>query len=54
MAVTGDALLEFTGAYRINYAIMGNLGPARMPAFLLLDFLSQAYIYASLECQKTQ
>ena len=24
MAVVGDALLEVTGAYRINYAIMGN------------------------------
>lgn len=24
MALVGDALLEVTGAYRINYAIMGN------------------------------
>lgn len=24
MAIVGDALLEVTGAYRINYAIMGN------------------------------
>jgi len=24
MSVVGDALLEVTGAYRINYAIMGN------------------------------
>ncbi|HUE99551.1 MAG TPA: hypothetical protein VMN99_09865 [Anaerolineales bacterium] len=24
MAIIGDALLELTGAYRINYAIMGN------------------------------
>ncbi len=27
MAVVGDALLEVTGAYRINYAIMGNTDP---------------------------
>jgi len=24
MSIVGDALLEVTGAYRINYAIMGN------------------------------
>ena len=28
MAIIGDALLEVTGAYRINYAIMGNSDPA--------------------------
>lgn len=28
MALVGDALLEATGAYRINYAIMGNSDPA--------------------------
>ena len=28
MAQAGDALLEATGAYRINYAIMGNSDPA--------------------------
>jgi diadenosine tetraphosphate (Ap4A) HIT family hydrolase len=28
MAMVGDALLEVTGAYRINYAIMGNSDPA--------------------------
>jgi diadenosine tetraphosphate (Ap4A) HIT family hydrolase len=28
MALLGDALLEVTGAYRINYEILGNLAPA--------------------------
>lgn len=28
MTILGDALLEVTDAYRINYAIMGNLDPA--------------------------
>jgi diadenosine tetraphosphate (Ap4A) HIT family hydrolase len=28
MTVLGDALLEVTGAYRINYEILGNLDPA--------------------------
>src|SRR5512136_151265 len=28
MAILGDALLEVTGAYRINYEILGNLDPA--------------------------
>lgn len=28
MSVIGDALLEVTGAYRINYDILGNLDPA--------------------------
>jgi diadenosine tetraphosphate (Ap4A) HIT family hydrolase len=28
MTVLGDALLEVTGAYRINYQILGNLEPA--------------------------
>ena len=28
MALVGDALLEATGAYRINYAIFGNSDPA--------------------------
>jgi diadenosine tetraphosphate (Ap4A) HIT family hydrolase len=27
MALVGDALLEVTGAYRINYAILGNTDP---------------------------
>jgi diadenosine tetraphosphate (Ap4A) HIT family hydrolase len=27
MALVGDALLEVTGAYRINYAVMGNSDP---------------------------
>jgi diadenosine tetraphosphate (Ap4A) HIT family hydrolase len=28
MALVGDLLMEVTGAYRINYAIMGSLDPA--------------------------
>jgi diadenosine tetraphosphate (Ap4A) HIT family hydrolase len=28
MALIGDALMEVTGAYRINYAILGNSDPA--------------------------
>lgn len=28
MTIIGDALLEVTGAYRINYEILGNLDPA--------------------------
>jgi diadenosine tetraphosphate (Ap4A) HIT family hydrolase len=28
MALVGDALLEVTGAYRINYAVFGNTDPA--------------------------
>jgi diadenosine tetraphosphate (Ap4A) HIT family hydrolase len=28
MSILGDALLEVTGAYRINYEILGNLDPA--------------------------
>jgi diadenosine tetraphosphate (Ap4A) HIT family hydrolase len=28
MSVIGDALLEVTGAFRINYEILGNLDPA--------------------------
>jgi diadenosine tetraphosphate (Ap4A) HIT family hydrolase len=28
MSIIGDALLEINGAYRINYAIMGNSDPA--------------------------
>ncbi len=27
MSLVGDALLEVTGAYRINYAVMGNSDP---------------------------
>ncbi len=27
MTILGDALLEVTGAYRINYAVLGNLDP---------------------------
>ena len=28
MSIIGDALLEVTGAYRINYAVLGNSDPA--------------------------
>jgi diadenosine tetraphosphate (Ap4A) HIT family hydrolase len=28
MTIVGDALMEVTGAYRINYEILGNLDPA--------------------------
>ncbi|MBI5031515.1 MAG: hypothetical protein HZB51_13380 [Chloroflexi bacterium] len=28
MSILGDALLEVTGAFRINYSILGNLDPA--------------------------
>ncbi len=28
MAIIGDALLEVTGAFRINYEVLGNLDPA--------------------------
>lgn len=28
MTILGDALLQVTGAYRINYEILGNLDPA--------------------------
>jgi diadenosine tetraphosphate (Ap4A) HIT family hydrolase len=28
MTILGDALIEVTGAYRINYEILGNLDPA--------------------------
>ena len=28
MTILGDAVLEVTGAYRINYEILGNLDPA--------------------------
>lgn len=27
MALVGDAIMEVTGAYRINYAVMGNSDP---------------------------
>lgn len=40
MAVIGDAILEVTGAYRINYAIMGNSEPA-LHAHIVPRFLSE-------------
>ena len=40
MTVIGDALLEVTGAYRINYEIEGNLDPA-LHAHILPRYLSE-------------
>jgi diadenosine tetraphosphate (Ap4A) HIT family hydrolase len=40
MALVGDALLDVTGAYRINYAIMGNSDPA-LHAHIVPRFLSE-------------
>jgi diadenosine tetraphosphate (Ap4A) HIT family hydrolase len=40
MARVGDALLAVTGAYRINYAIMGNSEPA-LHAHIVPRFLSE-------------
>jgi diadenosine tetraphosphate (Ap4A) HIT family hydrolase len=40
MALVGDALLEVTGAYRINYAIMGNSDPA-LHAHIVPRYLSE-------------
>ncbi len=40
MAVVGDALLEVTGAYRINYAILGNSDPA-LHAHIVPRYLSE-------------
>ena len=40
MAVVGDALLDVTGAYRINYAIMGNSDPA-LHAHIVPRYLSE-------------
>ena len=44
MAAIGDALLEVTGAYRINYAIMGNSEPA-LHAHIVPRFLSEPEVY---------
>ena len=40
MALVGDALLEVTGAYRINYAILGNTDPA-LHAHIVPRFLTE-------------
>ncbi len=40
MALIGDALIEVTGAYRINYAILGNSDPA-LHAHIVPRFLSE-------------
>jgi len=40
MALVGDALLEVTGAYRINYAIMGN-SDAALHAHIIPRYLSE-------------
>jgi len=40
MALVGDALLEVTGAYRINYAIFGNSDPA-LHAHIVPRYLSE-------------
>ena len=40
MALVGDALLEVTGAFRINYAILGNTDPA-LHAHIVSRFLTE-------------
>ena len=40
MATIGDALLEVTGAFRINYEILGNLDPA-LHAHIIPRYLSE-------------
>jgi diadenosine tetraphosphate (Ap4A) HIT family hydrolase len=40
MALLGDALLEVTGAFRINYGIFGNLDPA-LHAHVIPRYLSE-------------
>src|SRR3989304_4625852 len=40
MALVGDALLEVTGAFRINYAILGNTDPA-LHAHIVPRFLTE-------------
>lgn len=40
MALIGDALLEVTGAYRINYFIAGNTDPY-LHAYLVPRYLSE-------------
>jgi diadenosine tetraphosphate (Ap4A) HIT family hydrolase len=40
MSVIGDALLEVTGAFRINYEILGNLDPA-LHAHIIPRYMSE-------------
>ncbi|MBN1429640.1 MAG: hypothetical protein JXB07_14820 [Anaerolineae bacterium] len=40
MTVLGDAIMEVTGAYRINYEILGNLDPA-LHAHVIPRYLSE-------------
>jgi diadenosine tetraphosphate (Ap4A) HIT family hydrolase len=40
MATIGDALLEVTGAFRVNYEILGNLDPA-LHAHIIPRYLSE-------------
>ena len=40
MATIGDALLEVTGAFRINYEILGNLEPA-LHAHIIPRYLNE-------------
>ena len=40
MVMIGDALMEVTGAYRINYAIMGNTDPA-LHAHIVPRYMSE-------------
>jgi diadenosine tetraphosphate (Ap4A) HIT family hydrolase len=40
MAAVGDALLEVTGAFRINYEILGNLEPA-LHAYIIPRYLTE-------------
>jgi diadenosine tetraphosphate (Ap4A) HIT family hydrolase len=40
MAITGDALLEVTGAYRINYEILGNSEPV-LHAHIIPRYMSE-------------
>jgi diadenosine tetraphosphate (Ap4A) HIT family hydrolase len=44
MSMIGDALLEVTGAYRINYAIMGNSDPA-LHAHIVPRYLTEPEPY---------
>jgi diadenosine tetraphosphate (Ap4A) HIT family hydrolase len=44
MAVIGDALMEVTGSFRINYAIMGNSDPA-LHAHIVPRFLDEPERY---------
>jgi diadenosine tetraphosphate (Ap4A) HIT family hydrolase len=41
MALLGDAILDVTGAYRINYAIMGNTDPV-LHAHIVPRYLSES------------